>query len=75
MIALFRNRPHAAELQDDVPFPVDAECRGEAGVPADLVVAVRIARVDGLAEGIVEAFDQDEQLCLQPFEIGGGLAE
>src|SRR5579864_6461213 len=69
----FQHGAYPVHIENDIAFRIYFEGGSKSRAPLELVIAVRIARVDCLAEGIVETFDQDHQLRLERFDVLGGL--
>src|SRR5882762_8060859 len=60
-------------FQHHVAGRIYSKRRNELRSPHDVLVTVGVAGVDYLAEGVVKAFDQDEQLGFHAREVLGGL--
>src|SRR5579871_1266854 len=70
----WRDRSHLVYLQHEVSMFVGIKRRRKLRAPFDLVITVRVARMHGLAESIIEPFDQDQYFRLQPLQVRRGLS-
>src|SRR5437762_1158378 len=64
-----RQRSYLVHFEHQRALGVRVKRWNEARAPRDLVIPVRISGVHRLAEGIVKAFDEDQDLGLEPLQI------